>query len=572
TIAGATLTDRRAGVFKSVKSYDGLNSGLVQNLAELGHANNYNYKWENILTYNFKIAENHDFTVTGVSSWEHRQSESSLMKGEGMSSDKYLFHNMGAANIQKNESDYSMWKNLGFIGRVNYSYLGKYLASVSCRWDGASVLAEGNKWSTYPAVALGWRINEESFMENTSEWLSNLKLRLGYGKSGSANINPFTSVSYLESGYINIGGIKVPTNSFSPNLSNRLLTWENSYNTNVGIDASFLNSRINLTLDWYNTETKGVIFNRQMPSTMGGASANAYYTMMQNIARTNNKGIEIALNTMNIVKKDFTWSSTITFARNNEKIKSLLNGVNEIISGPEIKRVGEPANSFYHYKIEGIWQKGEEAEAAIFGKEPGDIKIATKVRKDADGYFYTDKDGKRVPVSKYTYGADDYQVIGHKTPDWTGGFQNNFTYKDFDLSFFLYARWGQMIKYGTILAYDPTGKKNGPAHFNYWTPDNASNDFPAANANKELSSYTGYDALQYVDGSFIKIKNITLGYNLPKSLVEKAKISKLRIYTTIENPFVFAKNHLLEDYDPEMNGDNDFPLTKQFVVGVNLTF
>ena len=174
--------------------------------------------------------------------------------------------------------------------------------------------------------------------------------------------------------------------------------------------------------------------------------------------------------------------------------------------------------------------------------------------------------------NKYTPSDADYQILGHNSPDWSLGFQNNFTWKDFDLSVFVYARYGQMFAYDMLTSYDPKGIRNFPTYFNYWTENNPSNDFPAANANKGLEQYTGYYALRYVDGSFIKIKNITLGYSLPKSILKSAGIEKCRFYATITNPFVFAKSHLLKDYDPEMNGSLKYPLTKQFVFGVNVTF
>ena len=216
----------------------------------------------------------------------------------------------------------------------------------------------------------------------------------------------------------------------------------------------------------------------------------------------------------------------------------------------------------------------------------GDLKInIPNLVKESDGRFYkideetgsaaVDENGNVIYYTsdnKYTPSDADYQILGHNSPDWSLGFQNNFTWKDFDLSVFVYARYGQMFAYDMLTSYDPKGIRNFPTYFNYWTENNPSNDFPAANANKGLEQYTGYYALRYVDGSFIKIKNITLGYSLPKSILKSAGIEKCRFYATITNPFVFAKSHLLKDYDPEMNGSLKYPLTKQFVFGVNVTF
>lgn len=297
--------------------------------------------------------------------------------------------------------------------------------------------------------------------------------------------------------------------------------------------------------------------------------------MNLNVCETQNRGLELSLTTRNIVKKDFTWSSTLTFATDKEKIKSLASdGTNEIISGNLIYRVGEAINSFYHYKILGMWQKGEEEDAAVFGCQPGDIKIEVPglYRESAGVYYTVNENGGKEYVDKYDYSDKDYQVIGKNTPDWSLGFQNNLTWKDFDLSIFMYMRWGQMIDYGVLGMYDPSGKQNFPAYFNYWTENNPSNDFPAATTQKELIGYKGYDALTYVDGSFFKVKNITLGYTLPKNLLQKIGVQKCRFYGTITNPYVWAKEHKIKDYDPEMNGSYTYPLTKQLVFGVNLTF
>lgn len=581
---GASLTNSRTGYFQGVGSSYSPKEGTGDDVMSRYYTTNgYNYKWENILTYNLILAKKHDITVTGVTTWNHNQSEDFKAQADNIKDNNLIYFNMNNGKNQKITNDYyEMSKGFGIIGRINYSYLGKYLLSASCRWDGSSRLASGNQWDTYPAVALGWRISDEAFMENTKDWLSNLKLRAGYGVSGAANIGAYSSTSGIVSGYVNLGGIAVPTYQLAQTIANQSLTWEKSYNTNIGLDVSFLNNRIDLTADYYITTTKGGILSAEMPHTMGGYNGNQY-TMAGNFCKTRNSGIELALNTRNIITKDFTWSSSITFAKNNEEVKELLQGQDQMLIGSSsdlVYKVGEPIASWYNYKKIGIWQTDEVETAKLFGAIPGDIKIEyPSVQHDATGYYYYDaKTDERVDITEdkpYTARADnDKQILGSRTPKWTGGFQNNFTYKDFDLSIFIYARYGQMIKYKSLLAYDPQGgsANNSPEYFDYWTPENATNDFPAANANKKLSDYKYYDTMQYVDGSFWKIKNITLGYTLPQNVCKTIGISKLRIYSTITNPFVFAKSHLLKEYDPEMGGSNDFPMTKQFVFGVNLTF
>lgn len=585
---GVTLQFLRNNYFQGEGSYQYYsNSGPLskgtndQVYAAITQSRNYNYKWENIITYNFKIKDVHDFTVTGVTSWNHDQYDKSYMKQTHIDNNKFLWNNMDAQSKNSfNETSYNMSKGMAYVGRLNYSFMGKYLFSASVRHDGSSKLASGNRWNTFPAVALGWRISDEKFMEKTQKWMNNLKLRIGYGVTGTANINPYSSITNTESSGVALGGKLINSYLLSQNYTNPDLTWEKSYNTNIGIDAGFLNDRINLTADYYVTRTKGIIWSRNLPASNGTYLPGSYYFTNLNICESENNGIELALNTRNIQTNDFKWNSTLTFTYNKEKIVSLQDGSSDNISNGTTGYVlskGHAVNSFYHYKLDGVWQLGEEKDAAVFGAKPGDLKInIPDLQRESEGRYYkTDENGSKTyydAQNKYTVSGNDYQVLGHNSPDWTMGFQNTFTYKDFDLSIFMYMRWGQMIKYEMLGRYDPSGVRNFPTHYNYWTENNPSNDFPAINANMKGTDYVGFSALNYVNGSFFKIKNITLGYSLPQNLLKKIGVEKCRFYTTITNPFIIAKSSLLKDYDPEMNGKLDYPLTKQLVFGVNLSF
>ena len=228
-----------------------------------------------------------------------------------------------------------------------------------------------------------------------------------------------------------------------------------------------------------------------------------------------------------------------------------------------------------------MWKTSEAADAAVFQAVPGDIKIDVPGMHRVSEGVYTkgevDENGNIIYYTadnQYVVSGNDYQVLGHENPDWTMGFKNTFTYKNFDLSIYLYWRWGQTISYDLIGTYDPTVATNFPTYFDFWTSDtgNQNHYFPALNSTKTLSQYLGYYALSYVDGSFFKIKNITLGYTLPQKWAKSIGIENLRVYTTITNPLVVQKSKLLKNYDPEMGGSLDYPLTKQFVFGVNLTF
>jgi hypothetical protein len=309
------------------------------------------------------------------------------------------------------------------------------------------------------------------------------------------------------------------------------------------------------------------------------------------------------LNTRNIVTKDFNWTSAIAFSYNKEKILSLTGGVANNIQNSDNPQysftIGQPVNSFRNYKLDGIWQLGQEKDAAAFGKRPGDIhvdvpgmtRLAEGVYSKADAtgninYYYTDlvaaqKFNTSLTAAKSTYSvsANDYQIVGHNNPSWTMGFQNGFSYKNWELSVYSYFRWGQTISYNMMGWYQPNGfatnaspSRTIPKYFNYWTPTNASNDFPVMNYQEGSGTLTGFSGLNYVDGSFFKIKNITLGYNMPRNLIKKLSIQKFRVYGTVTNPLIVTKSPLLKQYDPEMNGSLEYPLTKQIVVGLNMTF
>ncbi len=556
--------------------------------ASISNSRSWGYTWENILTYNFKIGDIHDFTLTGVTTWSSSQDESSSASAKEIPSNSMYWTNLGKATDPKPTvgSGYKMHKRMGYVGRINYTLMGRYLFSASVRRDGDSVLASDRHWSTFPAFSAGWRISDESFMEATRGYLNNLKLRISYGETGAAGLSPYSSYTLLQSGQMGLGGVLTNTAYFPQIVSNPSLTWERSKSWNFGLDFGLFNNRIDLAADYYITNTDDVIWKQALPANNGAFSATQMFQTNKNIATTRNNGIELTLNTQNIVTKDFTWSSTLTFSRNWEKVTSLGKDASEYIemnpgeSKGYTLHVGDPIKSYRSYEFGGIWQKGEEADAAAFGCLPGDIKInVPKMHKVSDGVWekrFIDENGEAVvqtydAENPYTPNQDDRVIVGHNSPDWQLGFQNTFTYKGFDLSIYMFCRFGQKFW------YDPIGWYTGgggmfPSDFNYWTDTNPSNEFPALNSSRNWQKSPGADALYWVDGSFFKIKNITLGYTLPRLISEKAGISNLRVYGTITNPLIYAKSDKLKGYDPEMNGSFNFPLTRQLVFGLNVTF
>jgi len=558
SVLGTTLGSARNGKYFGTQSIANPEAGFKVPAAVIINDRDYNYRWENILTYDFNINNDHRFNLTGVTSWAKNQSEQAYAGGSGFDLDSYSFHNLAGATTALIKSSYVQSQSMSYVGRINYNYKGKYLFSLSNRWDGVSRLSNGKKWDTFPAGAAAWRISDEDFFKDIKS-VSSLKLRVGYGVTGnSGGVGAYGTQAGGYNAPKPVGfGDNTPGAAFILNqlLANNDLGWEKSYNTNIGLDAEFLKGIVNLTVDWYNTDTKDILYLRNMPGSLGG-SWGSPFKIWQNIGEMNNKGLEILINTRNIERDNFSWGSTLTFATNKEKIVSLP-GNKDLISDGLF--MNQPIVTYFDYKYLGIWQENEAGEAAKYNSQPGDIKLATNGLFNSDG--------------KHTYGANDKTVLGSAVPDWTAGLQNNFKYKNFDASILVTARWGQMLRNNMITRYDPTtGVGNSPDDIDYWTPENPGAYLPRPGIHSSAAGYLGFDALKYVDGSYLKIRNITVGYTLPKSILSKFSMQKLRFYATAGNPFIFTKSDQLKYQDPEANGTDNFPLTKQFVFGLNVTF
>lgn len=553
TVASAYLNSSRQGVYRGVYSSEGYSQG--KSSAQILHKDTYNYKWENILNYNMTLNEIHDLAFTGVTSWTKDQKEESSMLGYNVDYSKYIFHNMGVSDpaSRQTTSSYVGSQLMSYVVRLNYSYQGRYLASISNRWDGSSILAKGNNWDYFPAGALAWRISDEAFMAGLDK-IDNLKLRVGYGVTGNAGAKPYATLPFGTAGTnLAFQDTPAPYYMFSTTIANQQLAWEKSYNANIGIDLNMFNSRLNVNLDAYHTKTEDILFNRTLPASTGG-SKTSNFTIWENICSTENRGVELVINSINIQKKDLFWSTTLTFASNHEEITSFTQDV-PVANGDTWLIKGHPIKSHYNYKYSGIWQMDEAEEAAKFGRKPGDVKIE-EVKADNN------------------YTTDDRQVIGSPVPKWTAGLSNTITYKGIDLSVFFDARWGQTLNYAILGWYNPNGKGNGPAIIDYWTPENPDGRFPRPNASYTnfASMPIGTTSLTYVDGSYIKLRNITLGYTIPEKVLKKIDISKVRFYATVTNPWIYTKSEYMKDYDPERGGADEFPLSKQMVFGVNVTF
>jgi TonB-linked SusC/RagA family outer membrane protein len=576
SILGTSLSTSRGGIFNSDHTYMVLtgSSAAVRN-ATYGTKLNYGYTWENILTYNTVIARDHELTATLVSSWANSQHEESSAYSEGFLYDDYLWYALSTGTKMTNSSKYNGTKMMSFAGRLNYAYKGRYLFTASVRTDGASQLY--NHWDTFPAAALAWRISDEDFMQNL-HWLANLKLRVGYGVSGNSNIAAYSSLTEVTSSGLdpmNLGGglitAAVPTSA----VGNQQLGWERSYNANVGLDIGLWKNRVEATVEYYDTDTKDILYGRKLPYSGGGFTAKTAYTMTANLARMRNRGVEVTLITRNIENKNFRWNSTLTFASNKEEVRSIDLGsgttLDDLISLGLF--MGHPSRTTFGIKKLGIWQLGEEADAAVFGLLPGDTKVQSNLTKVRDGVWVDNTDPSK-PVEytadkPYTVSSKDRIIYGQGVPKWTAGFNNSFYYKNFDLTIFAMARWGYYMNAGVLGFWKSIAQ---PDNYSYWTPENPTNDFPRPYLQRTVQYSSPSESLTVVDGSYIKVKNITLGYTLPDKIGRSIGLGRARVYGTLYNPFIYTKSHLLKGADPETGAGDEFPLYRQMVFGVNLSF
>lgn len=554
-----TLSDSRQGQYWGDQCNANRPSYAGSPHAAITNKNAWNYTWENILSYNYYCAKDHNIGGSVITSWNKNQNDSSLAAASGQMVDRWSFWRLASGASQHVESDFAQTQKMSFAVRFNYSYKGKYLFTFSNRWDGVSQFSAGHKWDSFPAGAIAWRISDEPFMNVAKNWLNNLKLRVGYGitgNSGGVDAYGTTTQAYVYTGNgLTLNGQNSSFTQYTGTYGSKDLGWEKSYNWNVGLDYGILNNRVDGSIEWFKTTTKGLLFKRTLPITSGLTGWGSPLSIWQNIAETSNQGVEVTINSHNIKTKDFSWNTTLSVTWSKEKIEKLPDG--DLIS--ENLFVGHSIKSIYGYKYTGIWGTNTPQDILeAYGVKPGFIQIET-LEKDGDG-------------GVHKYSTNDRQVLGHTNPDWIVGLNNTFTYKNFDLSVFAMARYGQTIN-SDLLGYytaEQSVTTNQLAGADYWTENNQGAYYPAPGTGSEQS--TVISALRVRDGSFIKVKNITLGYTFPVNISRKALMEKCRIYATAYNPFIYVKDKQLKGTDPETNGSDAFPTFRQFVFGVNLTF
>jgi TonB-linked SusC/RagA family outer membrane protein len=487
---------------------------------------------ENYLTYNTEIGKG---SLTALAGYSYQKTSTDRFSAgaQGFTSDSFSYRNLGSGAVQLiPTSSFSEVEIQSQFGRLNYDYDDKYLLTATVRRDGSSNFAENEKYAIFPSGAIGWKISNENFLKDNDK-ISNLKLRASYGVTGNQAIPAYGSLASFGSVFTPINGAQVI--NVTPNqVANPDLKWESSYQTNIGLDLGLYNNRVSLSLDYYNIDTKDLIIeDSSQPQYLGFLTS----ASLRNVGEVNNRGFEINLNTRNITNENFTWTTDFNWSRNRNEFVTLLNGQDIFqdaspgyfnIPRTHVLREGEAVGVFWGFDYQGVYQGGTlpEGTALLPGAGAGDQLFADL---NDDGEITT----------------SDQQIIGDPNPDFTFGFTNNFTYKNFDLNIFFQGSQGGDIMNLTSLQLF-SGDSNATRDIlNSWTPTNTDTNIPrAAVRQKTISS-------RFVeDGSYIRLRNIALGYNLPADITEKLGMDNVRISISGQNLLTFTNYSGL---DPEVN-------------------
>ena len=507
----------RQGIF--IDSSSAIRGG-GNNYATRNDTRNFAWTLDNMLLYN-KTFGDHTVGVTLLQSASKSNTETSSMHGENYPMSSFLWNNMGAIDITESAYRASMGTGLteyalsSYMARVNYSYMDRYLLTASARWDGSSVLAEGNKWDFFPSMALGWRMEQESWLRDVT-WVDQLKLRFGVGVTGNSAVDPYGTLGVISSYWMPFSTtntqILVTNEPYYTNSQNKMpnknLSWEKTTQWNFGIDFSFLKGRIGGTIDMYTSTTKDLLMAMTIPSLSG------YPSMMANIGKTSNKGVEVTLNLIPILTKDFTWNSNLNFAWQKDEIKELANGKEDDINNAWF--IGESIAVYYGYENDGLWQESDAAEMAKFNENGHKFTAGSVKPVDQDG--------------DYKITADDRVILGNRNPRLTAGWTNTFSWKGLELTLELQGRFKYMVSTGGEGQLGMYQQRD----IDYWRPDNTNADWQ-----KPVYSTAGGDSysslLGFKDASFIKIRNLSLGYNFDHKLIDKVGLSNVKVYIQGKN-------------------------------------
>ena len=509
------------------------------------------WQFENYLTYNKDIDENQSINALLGISWQHVDRFNSTARSQDFQDDYFKFNNLGAgANVFQTLSGTSAYGLNSYFGRFNYNLKEKYLVTFTGRIDGSSKFGEANRYAVFPSAALAWRISEEDFLKD-HKTISNLKLRASYGVTGNSEIAAYQALAGMGN-YTVIFNDSRSIGLGVNRLSNPDLKWEKTFQTDVGLELGLLNNRLTFELDLYRKLTEDMLLNAPVPSSSG------YSLVTRNIGSMENKGVEFALNSVNIVNNDFKWDTHFNISINKNKVLELTGGA-DIFSGSTIIREGEPVSSFFGFVHLGTWNTDETDLAAQYLKLPGDIKY-----EDVNG------DG--------AINDNDRVIIGQGIPKGFGTFMNTFKYKNLELMVDLQFNYGNKVLWRSKhSAEDRQGIANSfRTVLNAWTPENQ--DTNIAQLRPLTAGYNTFnDSDRTQDGSFLRGRNLLLAYTFEPTLIQRLKLSRLRAYVSVQNFFLSTK---FQGYDPEVSTSGSpfdqgvdlyaYPKPRVFMLGLNI--
>lgn len=539
-------------------------------------------KWsiEHLLSYD-RTFGNHKIGAIAMYSAEKNHSHNTYSATTATASDKFLFYHLGSSSEPKTVSGgMSESGLLSYLGRILYSYDDRYMFNISCRKDGSSKLAKGHEWYTYPAVSLGWNVYKESFMESTSSWLDNLKIRGGWGFMSNQQVAPYTTFGQLQSVKYNFGD-ELVQGYYPTETTNDELSWEFTKGINLGVEFGLFKNRLSGVFEYYNLNTDRNLQKMQLPAS------SAFSSVTVNAGLINNHGVELSLNGVILDNwNDLTWEAGFNMTSNKNEIKELASGKDR--DETNYWFVGHSMNVIYDYEYVGLWQQKDVDSGLRDILEPsadlGDIRVKYTGEYDENG----------MPVRKI--GSDD-RVITDTDAKAYGGFNTKLTYKGFDLSVVgIYQIGGKLVStlHSSFGYLNMLNGRRGNVDVDYWTPENTGARYPNPAGWKSGDNPKYGSTLGIFDGGYCKVRDITLGYSFDSMEgVKKLGINKLRLYATVQNPFVISsKYHKETGLDPETNSRGNenvataasgyssrtytiatnTPQTRRYLVGLNLTF
>ncbi|TZF82827.1 TonB-dependent receptor [Pedobacter sp. BS3] len=545
-----------------------------------------NWLNENTLTYNKKFNKDHSLNVVGGITFQGSDYKRYGAKATHLPNESLGLSGLDEGIQQPVTAITSAWTLMSALARVNYNYKSRYYATVTFRSDGSSKFRSGNQWSYFPSAALSWRLIDEDFMKN-QHILSNAKVRLGWGVTGNNRVDEYATYARLSfdntSGQYNayyafdnslVQGV------YPSSLANLGLKWENTAQSNIGLDLGFVKDRITLTADFYHKNTTDLLLNAQLPPTSGYAQA------YKNIGETSNTGLELTLNTNNIDTKNFGWTSSFNIAFNRNKVLALTQNQESLLTTVNwdqnyrnlplyISKIGQPLGQLYGYIWDGVYQYDD------FDKLPnGSYKLKDNVTTNATDrntlpqpgdIKYRDLNGDGV-INDY-----DRTIIGRGYPIHQGGFSNNFRYKNFDLNVFLQWSYGNDIFNANRLLFEAGNKiylNQYATYENRWSPDNTNTTMPRVGGQGPVA----YSSRVVEDGSYLRLKTVSLGYTLPASFLKKINVKTLRVYASAQNLLTWTN---YSGYDPEVSvyytaltpgfDYSSYPRPKTIIFGLNVS-